>query len=201
MREKEDLVMVILSSPSGAGKTTITKKLQQKYQNFKISVSHTTRKPRPNEVEGVDYFFVTKKEFEKKKEKNEFYEQAKIFDNYYGTSKKSVTNILEKKNDILFDIDWQGTQQLSKFSELNLVKIFILPPNKKELENRLLQRNQDNKEIVTKRLGSFDNDVTHWKEYDHIVINDNLENCFKQIENIINSSKKNGTKLDFQNIL
>ena len=196
MREKEDLVMVILSSPSGAGKTTITKKLQQKYQNFKISVSHTTRKPRPNEVEGVDYFFVTKKEFEKKKEKNEFYEQAKIFDNYYGTSKKSVTNILEKKNDILFDIDWQGTQQLSKFSELNLVKIFILPPNKKELENRLLQRNQDNKEIVTKRLGSFDNDVTHWKEYDHIVINDNLENCFKQIENIINLSKQKKIKLD-----
>ena len=131
----------------------------------------------------------------KKKKKNEFYEHAKIFDNYYGTSKKSVTNILEKKNDILFDIDWQGTQQLSKFSELNLVKIFILPPNKKELENRLLQRNQDNKEIVTKRLGSFDIDVTHWKEYDHIVINDNLENCFKQIENIINLSKKKEIEL------
>ena len=190
MKEKEDQVMVILSSPSGAGKTTITKKIQQKYHSFKISVSHTTRKPRPNEVEGVDYFFVTKEEFEKKKEKNEFYEHAKIFDNYYGTSKKSVTDILEKKNDILFDIDWQGTQQLSKFSELNLVKIFILPPNKEELENRLLRRSQDNKEIVTKRLSSFDNDVTHWNEYDHIVINDNLENCFKQIENIINSSKK-----------
>ena len=195
MKEKEDQVMVILSSPSGAGKTTITKKIQQKYQNFKISVSHTTRKSRPNEVEGVDYFFVTKEEFKKKKEKNEFYEHAKIFDNYYGTSKKSVTNILEKKNDILFDIDWQGTQQLSKFSELNLVKIFILPPNKKELENRLLQRNQDNKEIVTKRLDSFDNDVTHWKEYDYIVINDNLENCFKQIENIINLSKKKKIEL------
>ena len=195
MKEKEDQVMVILSSPSGAGKTTITKKIQQKYQNFKISVSHTTRKPRPNEVEGVDYFFVTKEEFKKKKEKNEFYEHAKIFDNYYGTSKKSVTNILEKKNNILFDIDWQGTQQLSKFSELNLVKIFILPPNKKELENRLLQRNQDNKEIVTKRLDSFDNDVTHWKEYDYIVINDNLENCFKQIENIINISKKKKIEL------
>ena len=195
MKEKEDQVMVILSSPSGAGKTTITKKIQQKYQNFKISVSHTTRKPRPNEVEGVDYIFVTKEEFEKKKEKNEFYEHAKIFDNYYGTSKKSVTNILEKKNNILFDIDWQGTQQLSKFSELNLVKIFILPPNKKELEIRLLQRNQDNKEIVTKRLDSFDNDVTHWKEYDYIVINDNLENCFKQIENIINISKKKKIEL------
>ena len=196
MKEKEDQVMVILSSPSGAGKTTITKKIQQKYHSFKISVSHTTRKPRPNEVEGVDYFFVTKEEFEKKKEKNEFYEHAKIFDNYYGTSKKSVTDILEKKNDILFDIDWQGTQQLSKFSELNLVKIFILPPNKEELENRLLRRGQDNKEIVTKRLSSFDNDATHWKEYDHIVINDNLENCFKQIENIINLSKQKKIKLD-----
>ena len=121
---------------------------------------------------------------------NEFYEHAKIFDNYYGTSKKSVTDILEKKNDILFDIDWQGTQQLSKFKELNLIKIFILPPNKIELESRLFQRNQDNKEIVMKRLSSFDNDVTHWKEYDHIVINDNLENCFRQIEKIINLNKK-----------
>ena len=196
MTSSNGSIMLILSSPSGAGKTTLTKKIQQKYQNFKISVSHTTRKPRSNEIEGVDYFFVNQEEFQKKISDNEFYEHAKIFDNYYGTSKKSVTNILEKKNNILFDIDWQGTQQLSKFSELNLVKIFILPPNKKELENRLLQRNQDNKEIVTKRLGSFDNDVTHWKEYDHIVINDNLENCFKQIENIINLSKQKKLKLD-----
>jgi len=190
MDTKEDQVMVILSSPSGAGKTTITKKIQQKYQNFKISVSHTTRKPRPNEVEGVDYFFVSKDDFLKKQKNDEFYEYAKIFDNYYGTSKKSVTDILNKKNDILFDIDWQGTQQLSRFKELNLVKIFIVPPNKKELEKRLVQRNQDNKDIVTKRLNSFDNDVTHWKEYDYIVINDNLENCFKQIEKIIVSKKK-----------
>lgn len=190
MDTKEDQVMVILSSPSGAGKTTITKKIQQKYQNFKISVSHTTRKPRPNEVEGVDYFFVSKDDFLKKQKNDEFYEYAKIFDNYYGTSKKSVTDILNKKNDILFDIDWQGTQQLSRFKELNLIKIFIVPPSKKELEKRLVQRNQDNKDIVTKRLNSFDNDVTHWKEYDYIIINDNLENCFKQIEKIIVSKKK-----------
>jgi|TARA_B110000881_G_C18508569_1_gene480958 guanylate kinase len=190
MKSNEEQVMVILSSPSGAGKTTITKKIQQKYHNFKISVSHTTRKPRPNEIDGVDYFFVNEDIFLKKKINNEFYEHAKIFDNYYGTSKKSVTDILEKKNDILFDIDWQGTQQLSKFKELNLIKIFILPPNKIELESRLFQRNQDNKEIVMKRLSSFDNDVTHWKEYDHIVINDNLENCFRQIEKIINLNKK-----------
>ena len=190
MKSNEEQVMVILSSPSGAGKTTITKKIQQKYHNFKISVSHTTRKPRPNEIDGVDYFFVNEDIFLKKKINNEFYEHAKIFDNYYGTSKKSVTDILEKKNDILFDIDWQGTQQLSRFKELNLIKIFILPPNKIELESRLFQRNQDNKEIVMKRLSSFDNDVTHWKEYDHIVINDNLENCFRQIEKIINLNKK-----------
>jgi len=155
MKSNEEQVMVILSSPSGAGKTTITKKIQQKYHNFKISVSHTTRKPRPNEIDGVDYFFVNEDIFLKKKINNEFYEHAKIFDNYYGTSKKSVTDILEKKNDILFDIDWQGTQQLSKFKELNLIKIFILPPNKIELESRLFQRNQDNKEIVMKRLSSF----------------------------------------------
>ena len=190
MKSNEEQVMVILSSPSGAGKTTITKKIQQKYHNFKISVSHTTRKPRPNEIDGVNYFFVNEDIFLKKKINNEFYEHAKIFDNYYGTSKKSVTDILKKKNDILFDIDWQGTQQLSKFKELNLIKIFILPPNKIELESRLFQRNQDNKEIVMKRLSSFDNDVTHWKEYDHIVINDNLENCFRQIEKIINLNKK-----------
>ena len=201
MKSNENQVMVILSSPSGAGKTTITKKIQQKYHNFKISVSHTTRKPRPNEVDGIDYFFVNEDIFLKKKENNEFYEYAKIFDNYYGTSKKSVMDILNKKNDILFDIDWQGTQQLSQFKELNLVKIFILPPNKIELENRLFQRNQDNSEIVQKRLSSFDNDVLHWKEYDHIVINDNLENCFQQIEKIIDLSKqKNGTKLISQNI-
>ena len=190
MKIKGDSIMVILSSPSGAGKTTITKKLQQKYPTLKISVSHTTRKPRQNEIDGVDYFFLDHDEFEKKIKNDEFYEHAKIFDNYYGTSKKSVLDILKSNNNVLFDIDWQGTLQLSKYKELNLIKIFILPPNKIELESRLFQRNQDNKEIVMKRLSSFDNDVTHWKEYDHIVINDNLENCFRQIEKIINLNKK-----------
>jgi guanylate kinase len=189
MKKVDDSIMVILSSPSGAGKTTITKKIQQKYQNFKISVSHTTRKPRTNEVDGVDYFFVSKDEFKELIEKKEFYEYAKIFENYYGTSKKSVKNILDKKNDILFDIDWQGTQQLSKFKELNLIKIFILPPNKKELEKRLISRNQDKEEIVNKRLESYSNDIVHWHDYDYVVINDNLESCFKQIESIINNSK------------
>ena len=191
MKIKDGSIMVILSSPSGAGKTTITKKIQQKYQNFKISVSHTTRKPRTNEIDGVDYFFVSKNEFENLIKKNEFYEYAKIFENYYGTSKQSVKNILDKKNDILFDIDWQGTQQLSKFKELNLIKIFILPPNKQELKKRLISRNQDRTEIVDKRLESYSKDIVHWHDYDYVIINDNLESCFKQIENIIKLSKGN----------
>jgi len=179
--------MVILSSPSGAGKTTLTKKIQQKYQNFKISVSHTTRKARSNEVEGIDYFFVNHKEFEKKIANNEFFEYAKIFENYYGTSRDSVNLLLKNNNNILFDIDWQGTQQLSKFKELKLIKIFLVPPNKKELENRLIQRNQDSPEVVTKRLEAYDIDIFHWSDYDYVIINDNLENCFSQIEKIIAS--------------
>jgi len=183
-------VMLVLSSPSGGGKTTISKKIQQKYQNFKISVSHTTRKPRPNEIERVDYFFISKEDFQKKIKKNEFYEHAKIFDNFYGTSKKSVLDLIEKKNDILFDIDWQGNQQLSKFKELNLVKLFILPPNKTELKKRLIERNQDKKAVVEERLKSYDNDIQHWNDYNFVIINDNLENCFRQIETIISQIKE-----------
>ena len=189
MKSNDESIMLILSSPSGAGKTTITKKIQQKYQNFKISVSHTTRKPRSNEVDGVDYYFTSNEEFKKLIKDNKFYEYAKIFDNYYGTSKKSVQEIINKKNDVLFDIDWQGTQQLSKFKELNLIKIFILPPDKDELKNRLISRNQDLREVVDKRLSSYDPDIMPWHDYDYIIINDNLENCFKQIESIIVSTK------------
>jgi len=182
-------IMIVLSSPSGAGKTTLTKKIQQKYQNFKISVSHTTRKPRLNEVEGIDYFFINHEEFKKKIANNEFYEHAKIFDNYYGTSRDAVNLILKNNNSILFDIDWQGTQQLSKFKELKLIKIFLVPPDKKELEKRLVQRNQDSPEVVLKRLKAYDNDIFHWSDYDHVIINDNLEYCFLQIEKIILSTK------------
>ena len=178
-------IMIVLSSPSGAGKTTISKKIQQKFSNFKISISHTTRKPRANEVDSVDYFFITKDEFEKKIKNNEFYEFAKIFDNYYGTSKKSVNDLQDKNFNILFDIDWQGPNQLSKYKELNLVKIFILPPNKDELKKRLIDRNKGNADSIDKRLSSYDEDKHHWNEYDYILINDNLENCFSQIEKII----------------
>ena len=183
-------ILVILSSPSGAGKTTLTKKLQQKYNNFKISVSHTTRPPRSNEVDGVDYNFITKKKFEDLIKDKEFYEYAKIFDNYYGTLKKNVDKIL-KKNDIIFDIDWQGTKQLSKFKELKLVKLYLITDSKSELKKRLLNRDQNTKEEIEKRFNSFDEDVKHWKDYDYIIINKNLEVCFKQIEKIITSYKKN----------
>ena len=185
MKKNGDSIMVILSSPSGAGKTTISKKLQQKYQNFKISVSHTTRTPRPNEVDGIDYFFVSHNEFKKLIQKNEFYEYAKIFDNYYGTSKKSVLDLVKKKNDILFDIDWQGTQQLSNSINSNLIKIYLITDSKEELKKRLLKRDQNTIEEVEKRFNSFDEDVKHWKDYDYILINKNLDVCFKQIEKII----------------
>ena len=181
-------IMVILSSPSGAGKTTITKKIQQKYQSFKISVSHTTRKPRPNEVDGVDYHFVSHEKFKKYINDGKFYEYAKIFDNYYGTSKESVDESI-KKNDIIFDIDWQGTQQLSKFKNLKLIKIYLIPPNKEELKERLTKRNQDSPEEVERRYKAYDKDIQHWKDYDYIIINQNLENCYKQIENIISINK------------
>ena len=189
MKKNGDSIMVILSSPSGAGKTTISKKLQQKYQNFKISVSHTTRTPRPNEVDGIDYFFVSHEEFKKLIEKNEFYEYAEIFGNYYGTSKKSVLELVKKKNDVLFDIDWQGTKQLSKFKELNLLKIFILPPSKEELRKRLIQRNQDKPNVVSERLDAYERDSAHQKDYDFVVINDNLEDCFREVEKIVISKK------------
>ena len=183
-------IMVILSSPSGAGKTTLTKKIQQKYPSFKISVSHTTRSPRSNEVDGVDYHFISKKEFEQMIEQKKFYEFAKIFDNYYGTLKESVDETI-LQNDILFDIDWQGTKQLSQFKNLNLIKIYLTTNNKIELKKRLIKRNQNTLKEVERRLNSFDEDIKHWNDYDYIIINKNLDSCFKQIESIIKINKEN----------
>ena len=190
MNNQSKPLLLVLSSPSGAGKTTLSKKIQQSDNSFKISVSHTTRKPRPNEVDGVDYFFVNKDKFHELISKNAFYEYSKIFDNFYGTSKNSVNEITKRKLNVLFDIDWQGTQQLSKFKDLNLLTIFILPPSKEELEKILIARNQDGKESIKKRLLAYSNDIKHSDEYDYVIVNDNVENCFKQIKKIISDRLK-----------
>ena len=181
-------IMVILSSPSGVGKTTLTKKIQQKYQSFKISVSHTTRSPRSNEVNGIDYHFVSKKKFEELIKTKKFYEYAKIFENYYGTLKENVDQTI-LINDIIFDIDWQGTKQLSNYENLNLVKIYLITNNKEELKKRLIKRNQNTEDEIKKRFNSFDEDIKHWNDYDYIIINKNLDVCFRQIESIILNEK------------
>ncbi len=194
MQNEEKNLLVILSSPSGVGKTTLTKKIQQKYSSFKISVSHTTRPPRSNEVEGVDYFFISKDKFKEFIKENYFYEHAKIFENYYGTLKKNVDEIL-KNNDLIFDIDWQGTKQLSKFQNLNLIKIYLITENKEELKKRLIKRNQNSPDEIEKRFNSFEEDIKHWNDYDYVLINKNLDVCFKQIESIILLHKKKITHL------
>ena len=182
--------MFILSSPSGAGKTTLVKKISKK-KNFSISVSHTTRLPRPNEKNGKDYFFISKNNFKKLIKKGEFIEHAKVFDNYYGSSKKLVINQLKMGKNIIFDIDWQGTRQIrNKNLNYKLLTIFILPPSRSELLNRLMKREKNNTKTVKKRMKEFKKDLSRWKEYDYVVINDNLGICFKKIMNIIKSKNK-----------
>jgi len=183
-------MMFILSSPSGAGKTTLTKKIAKNNTNFIISISHTTRKPRPNEIDGKDYFFVSKKEFNYLVENNDFFEYAKIFDNYYGTLKKPVQKFLSLGKDVLFDIDWQGTQQLKKIDSLLLHTFFILPPNIKVLKERLLNRHQGQTNLIEKRMKKFNEELSHWSEYNYVVVNDDLEVCYKKILSIMNSQKK-----------
>ena len=183
-------MMFVLSSPSGAGKTTLTKKIAENNSNFKISISHTTRKPRPNEIDGKDYHFVDKKKFDLLIKNNDFFEYAKIFDNYYGTLKAPVLKLLSQKKDVLFDIDWQGTQQLKNIKNLALVTFFILPPNMRTLKNRLLKRHQGQEKLIQQRMRKFNEEVSHWKEYNYIVINDDLEICYKKILDIIESEKE-----------
>ena len=182
--------MFVLSSPSGAGKTTLTKKIAENNSNFKISISHTTRKPRPNEIDGKDYHFIDKKKFDLLIKNNDFFEHAKIFDNYYGTLKAPVLKLLSQEKDVLFDIDWQGTQQLKKIKNLVLVTFFILPPNMKTLKNRLLNRHKGQENLIQERMKKFNEEVSHWEEYNYVVINDDLETCYNTILHIIQSEKK-----------
>ena len=187
-------MMFVLSSPSGVGKTTLTKELAKKNSNFSISISHTTRKPRPNEIHGKDYYFVNEEEFNSLIKSNSFFEYAKIFDNYYGTLKEPVLKFLSFGKDVLFDIDWQGTQQLKEIKNLSLITFFILPPNIKVLKNRLLNRHQGQEELIKKRMNKFHEEISHWNEYSYVVVNDDLELCHNEILNIINFEKKGISK-------
>ena len=190
MAIEEKGMMFVLSSPSGTGKTTLAKKIAENNTNFSISISHTTRKPRPNEINGKDYYFVSTIEFEDLIKKNNFYEYANIFDNRYGTLKKPVLELLSRGKDVLFDIDWQGTKQLSENKNLSLVTFFILPPNRKVLKERLLNRHEKQEEIVEKRMNKFNEEVSHWNEYNYVVVNDDLNKCYNTILSIIMSEKK-----------
>ena len=186
--------MVILSSPSGAGKTTLVK-LLSKNKNFYISVSHTTRKPRHNEIADKDYYFVNNEKFEQLIKNEEFLEYAKVFSHLYGTTRTPVIEKLEKGENVIFDIDWQGADQI-KNKELNykLITFFILPPSKKVLFERLSNRDMKDKLIVDERMKEFSRDVLHWINYDYVIINDNLEECYSKIGNLIEAEINNGSK-------
>ena len=201
MSAEKDGIIVVLSSPSGAGKTTLVKKISIE-NNFKISISHTTRKPRTNEVNGKDYFFVNKEEFKNLVDKGEFLEHAKVFENYYGSTKSKVIERLKKGENVIFDIDWQGTEQIKK-KNLNykLITFFILPPSKTELFNRLKNRDMKDKNIVEERMKQFNEDIEHWENYDFVVINDDLNLCYKQIYDFINAKLNNLPKQYNQEII
>ena len=186
--------MVILSSPSGAGKTTLVK-LLSKNKKFQISVSHTTREPRLNEVPEQDYYFVNKEKFENLIKNEEFFEYAKVFSHFYGTTRTPVIEKLDKGENVIFDIDWQGADQI-KNKKLNykLITFFVLPPSKEVLFERLSNRDMKDKLIVEERMKEFDRDVLHWINYDYVIINDNLENCYSKINNLIEAEINNGSK-------
>ena len=182
-------LMLVLSSPSGAGKTSLCKKIVSSDKDIILSVSSTTRPKRKSEIEGKDYFFYSEREFIKQKEKNVFIETAKVFDFYYGTPKEFVEKNLNEGKDILFDIDWQGTQKLSDYSRSDLVSIFILPPSTNELKKRLKKRAEDSDEIVENRMSKARAEISHWIEYDYVLINEDIDECLKKILVIIQAER------------
>ena len=197
--------MIIFSSPSGAGKTTLVKLISEN-KNLFTSVSHTTRTPRSNEIDGVDYFFINEKAFQKLINEDKFLEHAKVFNNFYGTTKKNVINKLDEGKNVIFDIDWQGTEQIIE-SNLNykLITFFILPPSKAVLYDRLCNRHKKDKSIVNERIKQFDNDIIHWKKYDYVVINDDLNTCYNKINQILDAEfynkKNNYDKITVENYI
>ena len=194
MPSEKDGVMIILSSPSGAGKTTLVKKLSEK-DNFEISVSHTTREPRPNENRNEDYFFVDESEFKRLIKNGEFLEYAKVFNNLYGTTRTPVIDKLNKGKNVLFDIDWQGADQIkNKRLDYKLITFFILPPSKEVLHKRLSKRHMSDKLIAEERMNQFERDVLHWINYDYVVINNDLKECYLKITNLIDAVINNGSK-------
>ncbi len=197
MSSNKDGIIVILSSPSGAGKTTLVNLISQK-KNFINSVSHTTRKPRSNEVHGRDYFFASDEEFKNLIKNNEFLEYANVFNNLYGTIKKPVLENLEKGNNVIFDIDWQGTEQIrSQDIKYKIITFFVLPPSKEILYERLTNRDMKDKLIASERMKEFYKDVKHWVDYDYVVINDELNRCYKKISRIIDSSYVDHKKINY----
>lgn len=182
-------IMVVLSSPSGAGKTTLTKKILNTNRNILMSVSATTRQPRPGEVDGEDYIFLSKSKFSEMIENDEFLEYAKVFDNFYGTPRAPVETALARGFDIVFDIDWQGAQQLTQAAANDLVKIFILPPNMRELENRLRSRAQDSDDVIARRMSKSENEISHWAEYDYIIINEDISEAIEELTTIVNAER------------
>ena len=194
MPSHNDGVMIVLSSPSGAGKTTLVKMLSSQ-DNFEVSISHTTRQPRPSETFNKDYFFVNEVEFKRLIKNEEFLEYAKVFNNFYGTTRTPVIDKLNKGKNVLFDIDWQGADQIkNKKLDYKLITFFILPPSKEELFERLSNRDMKDKLIAEERMKQFERDVLHWINYDYVVINDKLEKCFSKINNLIEAEIKNGSK-------
>ena len=197
MVSKKSGMMFVLSSPSGVGKTTLTKMLAKDNPNFVISVSHTTRQPRQNEQDGKEYHFVNEEKFKKLIKSGSFFEHAVIFGNYYGTLKETVLHYQNLGKDVLFDIDWQGTQQLKKkVDRESLVTIFVLPPNIETLKNRLVNRDQFGKQLAEERMKKFREEVSHWSEYDYVVINNDLDECFNKLVSII-TSEKEGNKYQY----
>ena len=194
MPSEKDGVMIILSSPSGAGKTTLVNLLSNK-KNYSVSISHTTRNPRPGEVNHKDYYFVNNNEFQRLIKNEEFLEYAKVFNNYYGTTRTPVIDNLNKGKNVLFDIDWQGADQIkNKKLDFKLISFFILPPSKEVLFQRLSNRDMKDKLIAEERMKQFERDVLHWINYDYVIINDELEKCYYKIDNLIEAELNDGSK-------